>query len=341
MFQISVVLPTFNRKERLMRVISRLEMQSFDLGKFEVIVVSDGSTDGTNKWLQSYETNLNLRPLFQENQGVAATRNNGLNHAQARIVLFIDDDVVPHPDLLKTHYESHSDAGFKVNTIVIGPMYNPADHELLPWVKWEQKMLYKQYQAMDRGDWAPTARQFYTGNCSLHVEYIKKFGGFDPLFKRAEDVELAFRMADDGAKFIYNNQAIGYHFAERSFESWLNIPYAYGRNDVIFTEQRGQIWLVPKIMKEYKTRNPLIRILNWVCLDRQMMSAAIQKTVGSLSKSLDKIGLEKLSTAGYSLIFNLRHYQGMSDQLGGRKKFFDLATAQNTPQFKTASHLNY
>ncbi|MEM9773083.1 MAG: glycosyltransferase [Chloroflexota bacterium] len=341
MFKLSIVLPTYNRKRQLERVIRQLEQQSFDHASFEVIVVSDGSTDGTNEWLESYQTDLNLRVIFQRNQGVAATRNNGLNEAQAPLVLFIDDDVVPHQDWLKMHYETHAAEGFAEHIIVIGPMYNPPDHNFQPWVRWEQAMLYKQYQAMDRGDWAPTARQFYTGNCSVHVSYIKQFGGFDPTFKRAEDVELAFRMADHGAKFIYNNRAIGYHYAQRSFQSWLNIPYAYGRNDVIFTQQRGQVWLVPKIMSEYKSRHPLIRLLNRMCLDRGSISSLVQNAVGTLSKLLYQLGLEMPASAGYSLIFNLRHYQGMSDELGGRKRFFALATSDEKPEFKTASHLNY
>lgn len=341
MYKLSVVLPTYNRQQQLIRVVEQLEHQSFHPDDFEVLVVSDGSTDGTNEWLQGYGGKLNLKAIFQENQGVAATRNNGLNHASATLVMFIDDDVVPHEDLLKTHYDTHAAEDFAEHVIVIGPMYNPPDHQFQPWVKWEQTMLYKQYHAMDRGDWAPTARQFYTGNCSVNAHYIKKFDGFDPTFKRAEDVELAFRMADQGAKFIYNNQAVGFHYAQRSFESWLNIPYAYGRNDVIFTQQRGQTWLVPKIMTEYKTRHLLIRFLNWLCLDYKLVSTTVQNIVAFVSKSFYHMGLERLSTAGYSLIFNLRHYQGMTDELGGRNTFFALVAADEKPELKTTSHLNY
>ncbi len=330
MLQLSVVLPTYNRKAQLMKVIEGLEKQTFAKEKFEVVVVSDGSTDDTNDYLSHLSTPLNLKPVFQENQGVAATRNRGVESASAPLILFIDDDVVPHPDLLKQHIETHEQAGKPTKMIVIGPMLNPPNFAYKPWVEWEQRMLYKQYDAMDRGDWAPTARQFYTGNCSLHREYFKQFGGFNASFKRAEDVELAYRMADDGAMFIYNNQAIGYHYASRSYESWKNTPYAYGRNDVIFNNNHGQSWLVPTIMKEYGGRNALIRFVNRLCLDRSNLSQFVQTLFFTLAQLAYRLGLKSFYIAGFSLIFNIRHYQGMSDELGGRQKFFQLlGTAQN------------
>ena len=255
---------------------------------------------------------------------MAAARNNGFKAANAPLIAFIDDDVVPHPNWLDEHFSTHQAHGMAESVIVIGPMYNPPDYSYEPWVEWEQRMLYKQYEAMDRGDWEPTARQFYTGNCSIHANYIGHFGGFDDSFKRAEDVELAYRMAENGAKFIYNNRAIGYHFAKRTYKSWLNTPYAYSRNDVIFTRDRGQSWLVPRIMHEYTGRNALIRMMNRICLDRSILSNLIQSTFFLISQIAYNIGLKKIYIAGYSLIFNLRHYQGMSDELGGRKTFFQL-----------------
>ena len=59
-------------------------------------------------------------------------------------------------------------------------------------------MLAKQYEAMDRGVYGATARQFYTGNASVARRHVIAAGGFDTSFRRAEDVELAYRLADRG-----------------------------------------------------------------------------------------------------------------------------------------------
>lgn len=329
MYKLSVVLPTYNRKQQLLKVINGLENQTFDQSLFEVIVVSDGSTDGTHDCLAQLETDLNLRWFQQVNQGPAATRNNGISHAIGEIVVFIDDDVVPDKNLLTQHYHSHQEAGFPENLIVIGPMLTPSDYTYEPWVEWEQEMLYKQYDAMDRGDWAPTARQFYTGNSSIPLNYLKESGGFDAQFLRAEDIELAFRLADNGAQFVFNKNAIGYHYARRSYTSWENIPYQYGRNDVIFTEEKGQTWLVPKIMEEYQSRHAFIRSLNAICLDRTPLSQTTQSIFRRIANTAHAAGLKKVAQGCYSLIFNIRHYQGMSDQLGGRERFFQLLTQHN------------
>ena len=316
--KISVVLPTYNRLDQLKHVLAGLEMQTFPLDQFEVIVVSDGSPDGTNEFLLSAETPLQLTPIIQENQGVAVARNRGIREATADIILFVDDDVVPTPTLIEEHLKKHTNN----NTVVMGPMLSPPDFKMKPWVDWEQKMLMKQYDDMNNAVWEPTARQFYTGNTSVRREHLIEAGGFDPAFRRAEDVELAYRLDGMGLEFVFNYDAVGYHFAERSFQSWLAIPYAYGRNDVIFCLQKGQSWLLPTIWEEYHKRHPLIRKLAQICLDRPKLSSVALFTMRYAAGFGHKFNIKILPRLAYSGIFNLRHYQGVADELGGRRKFF-------------------
>lgn len=334
MVQISVVVPTYNRIHRLPHVLKELEAQSVPLTSFEVVVVSDGSTDGTAEFMADYEreTSLNLRFLQQQNQGVAATRNNGVAHTSGPYILFLDDDVVPAADLIENHLQTHQESTEEL--VVVGPMLNPDNFELQPWVAWEQAMLYKQYHAMLAKEWDPTPRQFYTGNTSLSRALFEKSGGFDATFKRAEDIELAYRLDDLGATFHFNYGAAGYHYAERSFNSWLNIPYQYGRNDVIFCYEKNQPWIIPTIGREFQKRHPFIRGLTYLCLDNDITFQAVVtlcKTAGNL---LYRLGQKKLSRGALSVIFNLRHYQGMADQLGGREQFYtEIKTKTALPEW--------
>ena len=82
----SIIIPTFNRLARLKTVITALEQQTIPLDDFEVIVISDGSSDGTDEYLQSYTQPLKLRAYFQKNQGPAAARNLGVSQATGEIV---------------------------------------------------------------------------------------------------------------------------------------------------------------------------------------------------------------------------------------------------------------
>jgi len=326
MLRLSVVIPTFNRLASLQRTLAGLEHQTFPRAEFEIVVVSDGSCDGTNEFLRAQN---NLGAVIQENQGVAAARNAGIARASGEIVLFVDDDVMPTPQLIAEHLATH--ARHRDDVIVLCPMLTPRDFKMASWVRLEQAMLEKQYADMSAGKWHATARQFYTGNTSLLRRHVVQAGGFDPSFRRAEDVELAYRLAARGLKFVFNAHAIGYHYADRSFKSWFDIPYTYGRNDVIFTRDKNQTWLLPTVFDEFRKRNPLIRALAHACLDHSRASARAITLLKFAAQCGDRCNLAALPRVSFSGIFNLRYYQGVADELGGRAKFFARVARAEKP----------
>jgi glycosyltransferase involved in cell wall biosynthesis len=315
---ISIVMPTFNRRDRLARVLRALEGQTYPVDKFEVVVVSDGSTDGTSAFMATLTSPLRITFVEQPNQGPAVARNTGVSHASGELIIFIDDDVVPSPTLVEAHVKRHV-AG---DIVVIGPMMTPPDFDMQPWVRWEQALLEKAYVEMAAERMPATTRYFYTGNASLARHWILEAGGFDSHFRRAEDVELAYRLKGRfGLRFVFAADAVGWHYAERSFKSWLETPYLYGRNDVVIAREREQGWLVEEIFGEFHSRHPLVRGLTQLCLDRAQLASF---AVGALNQCAK---VDALSRAAYSGIFNLRHYQGMADELGGRDTFFARVAA--------------
>ncbi|MCP5099993.1 MAG: glycosyltransferase family 2 protein [Chloroflexi bacterium] len=319
MIEVSVILPTYNRLPRLRRVLAGLENQTYASDRFEVVVVSDGSTDGSEAYLRKVKTPLQIRPFFQQNQGAAVARNRGVAEARADLILFIDDDVVPAPQLIAEHmrlHQMHSD-----DVVVIGPMLTPPDFGMDPWTRWMQDRLVEQYEAMSSGKWVPTARQFYTGNASLPRQLFWAHGGFDTSFLRAEDVELAYRLADKGVQFLFNPHAVGYHYEERSFDSWIAIPYAYGRNDVIMAQQKGQDWLLAALFREYQQRSVVVRGLTTLCLDRSRLSQVVTAGLKKFAEIGQRFHLNPIPRIACSCLFNLHHYQGIADELGSREQF--------------------
>ncbi len=318
--KLSIIIPSHNRLDQLKKVLQGLEKQTLPCDEFEVLVVSDGSTDGTDDFLLTAITPLQLKAFFQPNQGAAAARNLGIAQATGEIILFLDDDVFPVSELIEEHLRFHSLYGDCA--VVIGPMLAPPDYEPSPWVNWELEKLAEQYNDMTKGKWAPTARQFYTGNTSLARRHLVESGGFDPTFRRAEDVELAYRLAQRGLKFFFNPRAVGYHYAVRSFTSWLAIPYAYGRNDVVFSRQGGQIWLISKVFEEFQTRHTIIQVLTRLCLDRPRVTALVMAFFAHVIQVGYQLKLKRLPEMACGALFNLRFYQGTADELEGRKAFF-------------------
>ena len=294
-------------------MIAALEQQAYPSDAYEVIVISDGSTDGTDAYLEALSSTMRLRWFPQANRGPAAARNAGVQKASGEFIVFIDDDLVPAPQLLGEHARSHHEAGHDV--VVLGPLLTPEGFEMTPWVRWEQEMLMKGYRALLRGDWPASARQFYTGNASLRRSHILAAGGFDEGLRRAEDVELAYRLANKGLGFVFNIQAAGMHFAERSFRAWLDAAYAYGRNDVIFARDRNQKWLLSAVRQEFQDRHFLIRSLVRVCRGRSRLTSIASSALKLAADAATILRASDTERFAYSGLFNLQYYNGLFSEL--------------------------
>jgi glycosyltransferase involved in cell wall biosynthesis len=101
---ISVVIAAHNQRDRLRLVLSGLAVQTFSEGQFEVIVVDDGSTDGTGDFLHEYEQiPIKVIPLHT-NVGRCRARNIGIAEARGDLIAFLDGDALPGPDWLAQHW---------------------------------------------------------------------------------------------------------------------------------------------------------------------------------------------------------------------------------------------
>src|SRR6202030_1015727 len=108
--RISVIIATYNRKDVLTRSLPPLFDQDFSVDDYEVLVVVDGSTDGTARYLRSLRPRCRLRAFEKPHRGQAAAINTGLRAASGEIVLFLDDDILCPPNLLRVHVDAHTDA---------------------------------------------------------------------------------------------------------------------------------------------------------------------------------------------------------------------------------------
>jgi glycosyltransferase involved in cell wall biosynthesis len=97
---VSVIIPTFNRLELLKETVASVRNQTFR--DFEIIVVNDGSSDGTAEWLDSQP---DILALNQKNSGIAASRNNGARVSRGRWLAFLDHDDLWAPEKLAVQAE--------------------------------------------------------------------------------------------------------------------------------------------------------------------------------------------------------------------------------------------
>jgi len=311
----SVVIPTYRRRRSLKRVLEALAAQEWPPAAMEVVVVSDGADDGSAHLVRSFPMPFSLRLVEQANLGPAAARNRGVENARGRFVLFLDDDVIPSARLVAEHSRAHGESRDRV---VIGTMLEPPGR-LLPWVRWEARTLAGQYEAMVTGLWAPTPWQFYTGNASVRREHLRRAGGFDARYRRAEDVELGFRLERLGLEFVFAPEAAGTHIAERPFSSWLESGYQYGRTDVLFGKAEERAGAL------FPTRHPLTRRLVRWGLRYPRSARRLALPAQAAIRVADRTGLPRLSHQLCSAIFNLHYWLGVADQLGSGREALRLA----------------
>jgi glycosyltransferase involved in cell wall biosynthesis len=107
----SVVIPTYNRKLILEKCLKALEHQHLTNGSavsgYEVVLVDDGSTDGTLEWLQENAADFpHVRSHTQDHLGPAAARNLGVERSVGDTIIFIDSDLVVTENFLQAHADA-------------------------------------------------------------------------------------------------------------------------------------------------------------------------------------------------------------------------------------------
>ncbi len=213
---ISVIIPTYNRCQKLVKVLEALESQTLDKRRFEVIVVDDGSTDATQQQVAEYRktSQLRLRYARQENKLQGAARNYGLTLSQEPLLLFIGDDILPAPDLLQQHLDFHRRHNACGDVAVVGRIQWSKHLQATPFMHFinDQGAQFG-FAAMNHpGPWQFDC--FYTSNISLPRQMLEKLDYvFDEDFTSYgwEDTELGYRLERHGMRLLYNAEAVADH----------------------------------------------------------------------------------------------------------------------------------
>ena len=178
----SVVIPTFNRKTTLNRALSSVFSQS--LLPAEVIVVDDGSDDGTAEWVaQYYPKVILLQNTF--NQGVSAARNKGIQFAKTNWIAFLDSDDEWLPEKMHNQSIELSNSGLLVC------------HTEEIWIRNGVRVNSKKKHQKKSGDIFSDCLRLCAMSPSaivLHRRILDEFGGFDENFIVCEDYDLWLRV---------------------------------------------------------------------------------------------------------------------------------------------------
>jgi len=179
---VSVIIPTYNRLELLKETVESVRSQLFR--EFEIIVVDDGSIDGTAEWLQGRS---DIRALSQANAGIATSRNNGAAIARGRWLAFLDHDDLWAKEKLKDQMEFISDnpdvALVAARHVRLGKRFSAPSHP--KWIKGD--LLVKAY----------SESFIHTSSVMIRKDVFDKIGGFPPQYRFADEFDVWLTIARD------------------------------------------------------------------------------------------------------------------------------------------------
>ncbi|MDD5531065.1 MAG: glycosyltransferase family A protein [bacterium] len=257
---ISVVVAAYNSKDLLKDSLQSLINQDFDKKNYEIIVVDDGSKDGTSVFLKNFvKDKTNIHYVRQRNKGVAGARNTGIKLAKGKIIAFTDQDCLADKNWLKEIEKSFRDKeliGVSGRIITETKKVNPFAH----------------YVADE------TAGNFISCNVAYKKDILEKLNGFDVGFNYGfDDTDLYMRATKLG-KLTSNKNAVICHrvipwnfikFVKRikieyncQFKFCKKYPYIFKNRNIIFSILWGRglkaFFIALGTHKNWILKNPII-----------------------------------------------------------------------------------
>lgn len=235
--KISVVVPTYNRLELLKDQVNALMSQTLPSEQYEVIVVNDGSGDGTKSYLDRVEDfYFNLKVFHRQNGGPAKARNTALKVAKGKIIAFTDDDCLVDSNWLETILSQWQDSivGMQGSTYTDREKVTPLTHQI------DNETGHNS---------VPTCNAAYLRSTLLFIE------GFDESFPSPhnEDADVSWRIQQIG-KVTFCPQMRVYHPPRK--DSFKKVSRRMKIMASEFTLYRKN----PKLYQKYRDRGPLRHI---------------------------------------------------------------------------------
>ncbi len=236
---VSVVVPTHERRDAVARLLEALAAQTADAASFEVVVVADGSTDGTVELVEGFAAPYALRAAWQENAGRAAAANHAISLARAPLLVILDDDMVPAPGLLAAHLAAHDG---RQTRFVMGPAPVRVPAGAHPFLRYMAATRNEHYARLAQPGHVFHVRELYSGNASVRRDVLLGVGGFDERYRTygGEDVDLALRLQAAGVGLAFDGAAVAGEAYEKTFAQLAADMIHEGRNAVMLAREHPQ-----------------------------------------------------------------------------------------------------
>jgi len=237
--ELTVVIPTRNRRERLERLLRSLDGQSAPNGDFEAIVVVDGATDGTEAMLKDFEAGYRLIVVSTAGEGPARARNEGAAGASGTYLLFLDDDMVADSELIAEHLRTQRQENGVVGLGRIDLAPRPRAGR---WARFHQEERSQYFDSLRTS--TPNFLNCWGGNLCLPRELFLAVGCFReelPGSGRTKgfpghDTELGLRLTEHGARLVFVDTARSLEDDDETLRSAMRDRKSRGRLQLLKLE---------------------------------------------------------------------------------------------------------
>jgi len=232
---VSVVIVTWDRRDDLTRAVNSIRKQ--DYNPIEIIIIDNGSTDGTIEYLKGLSGRNIKYLLLNKNMGTSLTRNIGVKKSSGKYVLFMDSDAVLHDKHMISKAVKLMESDKKIGSIGAVVYGNEDESEIFvagSYLDWDGHDSKKSLQPIKKRAYDV---DYITSCVALHrKDALKQVGGFDPsFFFFEEDCDLGIRLKKAGWKLVVDPEIKALHLQSKKGRSshFLNLKPMYAKNKLV------------------------------------------------------------------------------------------------------------
>lgn len=248
---VTVVIPTYNRINKLLETLRALSQQSFK--EFSVIVVDDGSVDGTTEAIRNSvaEFPYPIQIIYQQNAGASAATNNGVRLASDGLVILFDDDIIPSTGCIAAHVAFHST---HTSSILSGSADTDPKNTNSDVERYKLFMEQKWREARpDTNRLLEVGFQNFiitTANMSFQRETFMAIGGFSTELRDGYDVDFGFRALLNKTRLYFDRNVATIH------NDKISLRYYAGRQRAYTNSKKEILKKFPELQSQFEVGTP-------------------------------------------------------------------------------------
>lgn len=316
---ISIVIPTHNRERRLKENLLAFAKQTANPDSYEIVIVADGCQDDTSRMVAEIRSQLPCRIQFAEqvSSGAAQARNRGASLAASPLLLFLDDDMEPLPDLVAAHLAAHEK---NARAAILGRFWTPVGKKENLFSRESRRWWESKFADRNHPGYRFTFLDVFTGNLSLRKEDFEQIGGFDSRMRgdsAGEDYDIGLRLIQSGVSIVYAPNAASIHHDLPTLDRTLNRAQQEGRGQAHLSQKYPELFWYFQISRMSRLSEiPSLRWLWKLLWKNPSIVAPFVSTLRRVVAMAENRGRSDLAWRFYRPLHGYRYFSGVQSVLG-------------------------